>query len=330
MPALLSLGLHSAYDVVAVPEDVFLELYGHKFPSRGAGPARLSQGAAGQQRDLQPVHDRQEARQRARRSPACRPPAEVRESVKNELIKHFPTMESLFGSMDFCECEHCRSVLSPAAYLVDLLQFVDTEPPVWDNFLERLEGRARRRRPTRPGTRSRTTPWSSGGPTCRTSRSPARTPHTALPYIDIVNEILEYYVAHDALTEEAAQRHRRRHHRRAARRAAERDPRGLRQAARGALPARAAVRPLARDRARSSATTSRRRSPACSRCSGPATPCSRRPSRSTAPRSRSSRSACRRRSRDLHEPRPAGHLVRALRRERAGRRGGARGGSCDR
>ena len=53
----------------------------------------------------------------------------------NELIKHFPTMESLFGSMDFCECEHCRSVLSPAAYLVDLLQFVDAEPAVWDNFL---------------------------------------------------------------------------------------------------------------------------------------------------------------------------------------------------
>ena len=54
-------------------------------------------------------------------------PEEVRTSVRNELIKQFPTMESLFGSMDFCECEHCRSVLSPAAYLVDLLQFVDVE-----------------------------------------------------------------------------------------------------------------------------------------------------------------------------------------------------------
>ena len=61
--------------------------------------------------------------------------ADVRESVKNELIKHYPTMESLFGSMDFCECEHCRSVLSPSAYLVDLLQFVDVEPHVWGNFL---------------------------------------------------------------------------------------------------------------------------------------------------------------------------------------------------
>src|SRR4030095_11769704 len=63
-------------------------------------------------------------------------PVEVREGVRNELIKQFPTMESLFGSMDFCECEHCRSVLSPAAYLVDLLQFVDTEPLVWANLLD--------------------------------------------------------------------------------------------------------------------------------------------------------------------------------------------------
>ena len=45
-------------------------------------------------------------------------------------------MESLFGSLDFCECEHCRSVLSPAAYLVDLLQFLDREPQVWQNMLK--------------------------------------------------------------------------------------------------------------------------------------------------------------------------------------------------
>ena len=39
-----------------------------------------------------------------------------------------PTMEQLFGSMDFCDCPECRSILSPAAYLVDLLNFVDYPP----------------------------------------------------------------------------------------------------------------------------------------------------------------------------------------------------------
>lgn len=37
----------------------------------------------------------------------------------------YATLESLFGEMDYCACDHCRSVLSPAAYLVDLLLFLD-------------------------------------------------------------------------------------------------------------------------------------------------------------------------------------------------------------
>ncbi len=64
-------------------------------------------------------------------------PAAVRDAVRTTLIKQFPTLEGLLGSMDFCECDHCRSVLSPAAYLVDLLQFVDPDTREWDNFLAR-------------------------------------------------------------------------------------------------------------------------------------------------------------------------------------------------
>jgi Tc toxin complex TcA C-terminal TcB-binding domain/ABC toxin N-terminal region/Salmonella virulence plasmid 28.1kDa A protein len=33
-------------------------------------------------------------------------------------------LTTLFGSLSSCACEHCRSVFSPAAYLVDLLQFL--------------------------------------------------------------------------------------------------------------------------------------------------------------------------------------------------------------
>lgn len=35
-----------------------------------------------------------------------------------------PDWRALFGSLDLCECEHCRSVYSPAAYLVDILHFL--------------------------------------------------------------------------------------------------------------------------------------------------------------------------------------------------------------
>ncbi len=33
-----------------------------------------------------------------------------------------PSYEDMFGSMDYCSCEHCRSILSPAAYFVDLMR----------------------------------------------------------------------------------------------------------------------------------------------------------------------------------------------------------------
>lgn len=214
MPVLNHLDMTSAYDVMAYPEAEFIERYDRTY------------------RDL---HDKSPPKEEAKlirrkakqvnsvtynlftiaKKMDSEPPVagisgtpEVRENARNELIKHFPTMESLFGSMDFCECEHCRSVLSPAAYLVDLLQFVDPQPGVWGNFLahwkathngqdyphEDASGEAMspydvliERRPDLPHIPL----------TCENT-------HTALPYIDVVNEILEYYVAHGALEEAAA------------------------------------------------------------------------------------------------------------------------------
>lgn len=47
-----------------------------------------------------------------------------------------PTLQNLFGSLDTCACRHCRSVLSPAAYLVDLLQFI-RDTPAYPTLLSR-------------------------------------------------------------------------------------------------------------------------------------------------------------------------------------------------
>lgn len=46
-------------------------------------------------------------------------------NLKYSTIKDFPDWETLFTSSDICECEHCRSVYSPAAYLTDLLRFLE-------------------------------------------------------------------------------------------------------------------------------------------------------------------------------------------------------------
>jgi hypothetical protein len=42
----------------------------------------------------------------------------------NEALSNFPNWNNLFQTGDLCECEHCRSVLSPAAYFADLLMFL--------------------------------------------------------------------------------------------------------------------------------------------------------------------------------------------------------------
>ncbi|HKR14181.1 MAG TPA: neuraminidase-like domain-containing protein [Pyrinomonadaceae bacterium] len=47
-------------------------------------------------------------------------------SSKLEAVsKDFPNLKTLFNLADVCACEHCRSVYSPAAYMVEILQFLD-------------------------------------------------------------------------------------------------------------------------------------------------------------------------------------------------------------
>ncbi|MBO1349467.1 MAG: hypothetical protein EBE86_019695 [Hormoscilla sp. GUM202] len=54
--------------------------------------------------------------------------------VNNDIVEFFsniPSYPDMFGSLDYYECEHCQSLLSPSAYFVDLMWLVDkyiTEP----------------------------------------------------------------------------------------------------------------------------------------------------------------------------------------------------------
>ena len=84
-----------------------------------------------------------------------------------------PNWTSLFGSADFCACSDCQSVLSPAAYLVDLLnQFVD--PFIRDDKGHQGTALLFARRPD-----------------VNTLQLSCENTNTTLPYIDLVNELLE-------------------------------------------------------------------------------------------------------------------------------------------
>ena len=91
-------------------------------------------------------------------------------------VTAYPTLEQLFGSMDYCNCADCRSILSPAAYLVDLLHYLDQASPT--PSYQNPQSVLLQRRPD-----LQYLPL-----TCENT-------NTAMPYIDIVNETLEYFVA---------------------------------------------------------------------------------------------------------------------------------------
>jgi hypothetical protein len=86
-----------------------------------------------------------------------------------------PDLKTLFGNQDYCSCKHCRSIYSPAAYLADVFQFLNKikadrnnslNITVWDLLEER-----------RPDL-------------CQILLN-CENANTSLPYIDIVNEVLE-------------------------------------------------------------------------------------------------------------------------------------------
>ncbi|WP_139487949.1 neuraminidase-like domain-containing protein [Brevibacillus dissolubilis] len=50
----------------------------------------------------------------------------VRVDDQAQLVAALPSYQEIFGSLNYCECDHCKSIFSPAAYLVDLLRMVDS------------------------------------------------------------------------------------------------------------------------------------------------------------------------------------------------------------
>ncbi len=83
----------------------------------------------------------------------------------------------MFGGLDFCSCQHCQSVFSPTAYLVDVLHWLDERPATLPDGKSALDLLFENRRADIGGIEL----------SCANTNTP-------LPYIDIVNESLESLV----------------------------------------------------------------------------------------------------------------------------------------
>ncbi|KWC42429.1 hypothetical protein WL51_03575 [Burkholderia ubonensis] len=113
--------------------------------------------------------------------------------ARQKLSGMFPTLETLFGTVDYCECSACRSVLSPAAYLVDILHFTDPNEEEWATAKGSYEART-----GAPYTKSK--PFDALNrrrPDIKNIALTCENTNTALPYIDVVNEVLEQLMVAD-------------------------------------------------------------------------------------------------------------------------------------
>ena len=170
MKALMGEGLDSAYRIAAIPERNFVDHFASVLGGETQAQSYYNiatQHTAGLVTIAAAVNDLLNG---------VAPVAVDNGNGAQALIKKLPKLEELFGSFDICECQHCRSVYGPTAYFVDLLQFLN--PDIGIKPLEVL----RKRRPDLEHIKL----------SCENTNTP-------LPYVDLVNEILEFYVEHQTI-----------------------------------------------------------------------------------------------------------------------------------
>ncbi len=95
-------------------------------------------------------------------------------------LKKLDGFEELFGSQSYCQCEHCQSILGPAAYFVDLMCFIE------EHILSRYFAGAKENHVLNLKVRR---------PDLWTLPLTCKNTNETMPTLDIINEILENYIA---------------------------------------------------------------------------------------------------------------------------------------
>lgn len=190
LPRLMEANITSAHQVVARSRESFVKTYGEKLGGDAAA-AQVYERAA-------EINNRNEQALMSLRSvvtdvPVAAITGRVTQQENIAMVQEAAAQtnvllnwEALFGNADFCECDECRSVYSPSAYLVELLQYLrnnnldkdqrkDDPKDISGTVLEKLF----RRRPDLGNLQL----------TCENT-------NTVLPYVDLVNEVMESFIVH--------------------------------------------------------------------------------------------------------------------------------------
>jgi hypothetical protein len=179
MKVLMENNLHSAYTIANIPRKNFIKTYGNALGDEHTAFA-IHQRAShiSIRAEMAAMHLMEYSHGQFSEFVVDK---KIFGNIMTALQNKIPNYSELFGSPDICECEHCRSVYSAAAYFVDLLRFLWRGEPNSNGKtpLDMLKGR-------RPDLLHLPL-------TCENT-------NTLIPYIDLVNEVMEYYVAKGSLT----------------------------------------------------------------------------------------------------------------------------------
>lgn len=192
LPVLYKANIHSAEQISALPKKQFMSV----MSKSGLDDQTLMQIHVNAQqahvRNEQVMMSLREVYQGTGVAMIDKSMATETAALEDTLPKHNLSWDLLFGDADFCECDECASVYSASAYFVELLQYLrnnnldsDTDPNTLISIksdpkdisgtpLEKLFDR-------RPDLGCLEL-------TCKNT-------NTVLPYIDLVNEVMENYVA---------------------------------------------------------------------------------------------------------------------------------------
>ncbi len=172
--ALLDAGLDSARRIARMAPALFIEQFG---PALGGAEeaAKVVQAAKYKAAMMQ------SASTALRQASVEIMPWTIRGATAPPADAGTPDLAALFGPLELCDCEHCRSVYSAAAYLVDLLHFLD--PDGW-NVVNEVNDPVKKPVDVLFGRR----------PDLQHILLSCENTNTAIPYIDLVNEVLESYI----------------------------------------------------------------------------------------------------------------------------------------
>src|SRR5919202_183315 len=113
----------SAHKITAISKEQFVETYAPKLSDNGKAKAEQIYSNA--------THTESQAMHLFANLSQLTAPHSQAFAVNNipeSLLSHFeelPSYDQLFGSLNYCECEHCKSIFGPAVYFVDLMRIAD-------------------------------------------------------------------------------------------------------------------------------------------------------------------------------------------------------------